>query len=421
MALLLPASYDVPLSVAVFTIIAVVIGCFTWKYLSFSGWKTWALLAALVVASRINLGLLFLPSYGLVMLGCYIAFSSLGTKWLWRSLCAAVPIAAMVFFPLLIQYYQKLDMLMHLKGATNNSGILALFRMCGESFAANSDVHITAALPIVFLSLIPCLYYFGRTNEKRFRLIGLFYLAVFAIQSTAIMLTCRRAAMLSVIIGIVLWIVSSDKYGILKRSRIYAVIGVLLFLAMVIPGNFWSTVYSMDGSASDRQTFATASFSIFQQHPVFGIGFGWWRTGWESWRLAHGATLPIAYFPPHAHCDYTELLAEGGIVGFLLGLCAGLQILMRALRQMFAENSLVMKYLLKGMIIQIISIGLGSAMLSGAMFRFPEWIVPSSALLATILGVCWSQANDQVEDDALTRDSTVDSHSLVETASDCKV
>lgn len=78
------------------------------------------------------------------------------------------------------------------------------------------------------------------------------------------------------------------------------------------------------GSLTDRTYFISGSIQIFLEHPLIGVGFGWWREAWIPWASTHEIPTPEIWEFPHN--DYMSLLSEGGIVGTILGIGAGVQI-----------------------------------------------------------------------------------------------
>lgn len=68
-----------------------------------------------------------------------------------------------------------------------------------------------------------------------------------------------------------------------------------------------------------------ATWEMFKDHPVVGVGFGGYWVAIPQYHDASGE-----YTPQQAHNDYLELLASGGLIGFALLLCFVFVFLRRA-------------------------------------------------------------------------------------------
>ena len=102
------SSIDVPIAIGCSLILAFLVGGLFWKHLAFLGWRIWAILALLVIAAHWNQEFLWLPTYALVFLGCYVAFVALGSKWVWRSAVAMVCVATIPATMLISEFLHSL-------------------------------------------------------------------------------------------------------------------------------------------------------------------------------------------------------------------------------------------------------------------------------------------------------------------------
>lgn len=68
-----------------------------------------------------------------------------------------------------------------------------------------------------------------------------------------------------------------------------------------------------DASGASRAEIWRATWAMFRDNPVFGVGLGAYWVAVPHYHRASGATVP-----QQAHNDYLELLSSGGVAGFAL-------------------------------------------------------------------------------------------------------
>jgi len=79
-----------------------------------------------------------------------------------------------------------------------------------------------------------------------------------------------------------------------------------------------------DNSIKQRLTYYDLSIKEFISNPLTGMGFGNWKINSIPYTLTQRSTYIVAY---HAHNDFLQILAELGIIGFLLYSCFFISIL----------------------------------------------------------------------------------------------
>lgn len=143
--------------------------------------------------------------------------------------------------------------------------------------------------------------------------------------------------------------------------------GILLAVAAVFAGGLWllstnkyfariwrsqkdSLVeYAVDIYAGPRLAYATAGWEVFQEHPLTGVGLG--ASGltlydyMPDWAVTNISEIsrqltPNGWLYPNPKNLYIRLLAETGIVGFLIYLIFWLSILGIAIRLLIREGPL---------------------------------------------------------------------------------
>ena len=157
------------------------------------------------------------------------------------------------------------------------------------------------------------------------------YLIFFLVSFIIIYLHKTRGAILTLffeIIFLVLFSIYDRVKNHNKQKRLY-VFGVILFFVFGINSSLnsyfkanqstidrISTITDFgETSISQRLRFYNQSFQTFLDNPILGIGIG----NWELKSIDTDSENILGYTVPyHAHNDYLELLAETGLIGFLL-------------------------------------------------------------------------------------------------------
>ena len=165
-----------------------------------------------------------------------------------------------------------------------------------------SNGYALNLLPFMFVAM-------GVTMNasQRQRWLGL---VAFAVLLMNLVLTGSRGGFLAFLGAGLVWAFTLPGRTMLKL----ALVAILLALTPLAPRavdvyrqySFLKGAYSGDDEAllSDRDQLAGATLNVFEQRPVFGVGEG---------NVSEGQ-----YVGKQAHNSYLELLAEDGIVGFLL-------------------------------------------------------------------------------------------------------
>ena len=124
---------------------------------------------------------------------------------------------------------------------------------------------------------------------------------------------CILSFILIVGLGVV-WRRRSNQAGRLLYGAL-----VIIFLAVgwMGLGNFVEKLENV-GLESNRAEIRSSTYAMIRSFPVFGTGAGTFRWVFPSYKTEELS----AGFYEHAHNDYLELLAEQGIIGFLLGVVA---------------------------------------------------------------------------------------------------
>lgn len=147
-----------------------------------------------------------------------------------------------------------------------------------------------------------------------------------------------------------------------NRGRIIVAVVLLVVAAVVWLG--WERVAEQLGTlaevakdplSTDRAVAARDALRIFTTSPLFGAGFGSFQhvfPVFQSQSIQFGRWL-------HAHNDYVQLLAEGGVMGTSLVLLAG-ALFVRTVHTGFAKATAEGRLLVGGLSVGVLAIALHS-------------------------------------------------------------
>jgi O-antigen ligase len=181
----------------------------------------------------------------------------------------------------------------------------------------------------------------SRSVKKEKKLV---YLAASVTLWTALVLSVSRGGILAMLCQIfflfVIWATtdvranSAGSDSLLDRLRHSRLLRVMLagaLLVIVLAGTIWmggdqlstrleNAPAEMNGSANknagiSRMEIWRATWAMIKDHPIAGVGFGGYWIAIPQYHHGSGEATP-----QEAHNDYLELLASGGVIGFVLGL-----------------------------------------------------------------------------------------------------
>lgn len=178
---------------------------------------------------------------------------------------------------------------------------------------------------------------------------------------TALVLANSRGALLAmlaqIIAGVLLFtlVVPARNGSQLKLLRVARMLPVrILLLLVLLVGVIFGTIW-MGGDrlvsrieqtqdefdptvgggriGASRNEIWRASWRMFKDYPIAGVGFGAYRSAIPAYHDASGAITPF-----EAHNEYLELLACGGIIGLGLGGWFGVAVFKKALPNLRSSN-----------------------------------------------------------------------------------
>jgi len=139
-----------------------------------------------------------------------------------------------------------------------------------------------------------------------------------AMMLSGVVLSISRGGMLLMVLGLYLMPFlarASGRTRIVSWLALTAGLGALTYLLMVSDGLIAERIRAFidDGGETTRPVMWTAAWQQFLSAPILGNGVGSYEFLFEQYRPAGFSETPA-----HAHNDYLEILADQGLVGFLL-------------------------------------------------------------------------------------------------------
>jgi O-antigen ligase len=213
----------------------------------------------------------------------------------------------------------------------------------------------------------------GERRERRL-LVALF--AVFP--PAALVLSASRAGIVVFSCELVMLLVLAWVYG--RRSQRWLLLGVTVAIAVL--ASWLGVGYTFarftgatgtDVSLVQRFQISRDAWQIFLHHPLVGTGMGTLETVFPRFQTHY-----IALVVNHAHDDYVELLANGGIIGGAFGLAFLLILYRRGIRNLRLARTPVARSLYGG----------GLVACTGMLIH--EWVdfnlhIPSNAIIFLLI------------------------------------
>jgi O-antigen ligase len=178
---------------------------------------------------------------------------------------------------------------------------------------ANRNHFAGFAELIIPLALVPLIL--GRVRRERWPVVGLFAIVPIG----ALLLSASRGGIVSLAVELFLLMLVI----ILRKSvgkHIFGA-GAILFAALLLVSwlgateilQRFSTLQTLEATASKRASMRSDTWKIFLDHPVIGTGLGTIQVAYPPYE-----TLYDGKIVNHSHNDYLEAFAETGLLG---GLC----------------------------------------------------------------------------------------------------
>jgi len=241
--------------------------------------------------------------------------------------------------------------------------IIELAQLPNFRFETLYDVHSFAEhknLLASFLFLLSAFPIFGLINFKSYWKVisGLAFLLLLLL---IILLQVRSVYLALLFTGLLLFLCNRKRLKIENRKIwITAFVLVLFFVVMVIliPDlleRFNVFAYSSSESGNERLKIWSKTFSLIREHPIFGVGAGNWQYNYLFYGIGEIENVSrhnISFQRPHN--DLLWIMAETGIVGFMLILLVIIYIFKKSFSEIKAGNFNVILYFsfLSGLLVE---------------------------------------------------------------------
>ena len=165
-----------------------------------------------------------------------------------------------------------------------------------------------------------------------------------ALMTYVIILTASRKGMIGVALLILIWFFFSFRYVFRTFSfnrkilTAFFVMVVIAFIGFYLATEFENTYMferlfndASRDSTEARLAYLNHAIEVFHSNPIIGVGFNQYRV----------------YFGTYAHMNYAEILADTGIIGFVLYYCSYILMLAKLLKKVIylrkykMENSIM--------------------------------------------------------------------------------
>lgn len=165
-------------------------------------------------------------------------------------------------------------------------------------------------------------YLYSSTKSKK-------YLAFTIVEFIGLITTLSRGAMLSLLIAfcVVLFINRRTK----AIGALSIILGIIGGVSLLIP------YFSSDASAMSRFDMWGTAFSMFKDHPIFGVGLSNY-----TYLFSNYGSAGVLGYNPYTHNLYLKILVESGIVGEVLFLALCLTLFRLCLKHAQRDRKAIM-------------------------------------------------------------------------------
>lgn len=226
------------------------------------------------------------------------------------------------------------------------------------------------------------------------------YSAAFAVLVVSAMLSESRGGLLALLLSVLVTVLYWVKGRQLAASTVATILGIgVLFTVVFLPSeSFQHRVGTLSASnltlSDGRLEIWQSGIAVWKEFPVIGAGMDGFRTASAMHKVGSALESPV-----YTHNEYVQLLADGGIAGFLIFLAAAVIYFWgfaayRLSPERYAPDSGDKTWgaeKLQARPLKAAVLGAGTVLLLHSCFDFPCRIPLNALLAATLLGLGFAQ------------------------------
>ena len=276
-----------------------------------SGWLYFAVVYVACYDVMIANGNIFKPLRWIWAVFIMLSFVSMkeghGHILITAAVCSFVNAAATILFFIVPSLYKFMHTIYHEWPAGTDNGKFGFKAALTNHYSHNAMLIIP-----VILILTSYLLTSKKKGHKKFAIIAL------VISAFAIILTAKRAHLLFGVAAVVVTYLIIGKGNKFKRVFLLGIIAVLAVALFYIASLYVPQINLVlqrfetvgeDNSSTTRLKMWALAFTLFRNHPIFGAG-------WGAYKFLYSETFHKD--PLDAHNVYIQMLAETGVIGFII-------------------------------------------------------------------------------------------------------
>lgn len=256
----------------------------------------------------------------------------------------------------------------------------------GKNFLGTSRNTLAQILTVAIPALIALIYFFKDKNkfktEKERRIVNFFMIASLIFIIGINVLTLSRSSMITMFVTFFIIIVG---YTFLYKRKYFSRVIVALSLMILMLGGCIYFLYSksqregFSGSLDYRYGIAEISIDMFYERPIFGHGFGMFKTllASNSWHNANYSWGGVT----EAHSWLQKILVEQGIFGVVCFLLFLFNMYYYSIKYFFNEKNSLENRMLMLFLIAIATSQIVFNVFDWMYYNFRMWIPMSLPLI----------------------------------------
>ncbi|HEX2954931.1 MAG TPA: O-antigen ligase [Bacillota bacterium] len=239
---------------------------------------------------------------------------SVGIKTIWKHFCHMLPLFLAV--PFLKTRRQMMSVLILMAVSIGIADGYAIWQgayehLRAKGFSANQMIfagYLTLMIPILAVISLNL-----RPLELKAKIC---FITISVLSLVALIYKGTRGALLAVAVALILYAmmrVQSKKWKMAGVITVFIIFGIVIALFPQVQSRFSTLSNIRQSSDYERILIWRGAWRMFLDHPLTGVGPGNFKTLYRERYISAEAFMRKC---PHAHNNFLQFLAEGGILGF---------------------------------------------------------------------------------------------------------